>query len=415
MTLRQIIATNTHVVTTTRRFDKLSTTILLGKGLWPAGLSVSNGPDLQGLPFTEKMAALTAQHRALWEKCVLENKPLCIVEDDAWCLRTDHPALDRESLATGNVIYFLGATYPHVAAAPAGDDIVPLASGKGTHAYVITPESARVLCALEDILVVDHITDAAMRRRLTDGFLLMPGIFCQLDAPGDNGGRANFEGRHRGRLGKSVLSVDQMLGDAALIQAQMQQSLQTPWPAALDGERHPSDWRIGLDDVSVLSQIVEHLQSQCSGRPLTVLEFGPGRSTELFLRSNCIVRSFESNPDWAASLSFPPETEDRLRLQSLPLHPRETTVSELAAKTGFGYDLALVDAPSYSPKNGARDRRVTFACALQAAEVVVLHDAHSRHEQELLFEAARTSGRCIRRIDTRIGMAVLFKPGSLTL
>jgi len=296
-----------------------------------------------------------------------------------------------------------------------GDGVARLASGMGTHAYVITPDSARVLCQMGGILVVDHITDAAMKRGLTDGFLLLPEIFCQLDAPGDIAGRANFARRHQGQYRNAVIPVEQMLGDTGIIQAQMHRSLWIPRPTVQDAHREQGDWSIGEDDMSVLSQIVEHHKSHREGCALTELEFGPGRSTDLFLNHNCMVRSFESNPARMANLSFAPEKTDRLRLRTIPLHPKDISTEELSAETGFGYDLAFVDAPSYSARTGQRDRRVTLECALQNAEVVVLHDARHAREQSLLFEAAKTAGRCIRRIDTQLGMAVLFKRGSFTL
>ena len=416
MTLRRILAENTHVVTTTRRFDKLSTTILRGQELWPGGVTVSNGPDLRGCPEPEKQAGVTAQHRALWEKCRESGVPMCIIEDDAWCLRHHHPVLDEDGITDGDPLLFLGATYPVFSTI--GDGVAVLSSSLGTHAYVITPASAAILCSIPEKPSVDHVTDAAIREGLVTGFLLLPEMFCQLDAPGDMAKRSGFLQRHRGHLGHyggPVVPADELLGDAPLAQSQMRMVMAVPQPSIRDGDRDAGDWGIGDDDAEVISVLVELLQARRPALPLSVLEFGPGRSTAIFLKHQCVIRSFESSAAWAEKVPFANEPGGLLRVTVTPLHPCQVCVSELCAITGFGYDIAFVDAPSASAGTGPRDRRVTLECALQCAGTVILHDAHKEPEQHLLFEMAQSAGRCIRMIDTKLGLAVFFRKGSFSL
>lgn len=105
----------------------------------------------------------------------------------------------------------------------------------------------------------------------------------------------------------------------------------------------------------------------------SVLEFGPGRSTECFLRSGCDVWSFEYQQRWLEYFRRVLGEHPRLRLGHFE-NNAEVRLPELA---GRRFDLAFVDAPTqeHRPAGVPHSRLNTTMTAAEHADLIVLHNA----------------------------------------
>ena len=137
----------------------------------------------------------------------------------------------------------------------------------------------------------------------------------------------------------------------------------------------------------------------------TVLEFGPGRSTEAFLETGCRVWSLEHDPKWLAAAEATLGGRAGLTLR-LFRNGAELAVPEL---DGLRFDLAFVDGPpSALYADFARLNAMRFAAA--RADVLMLHDARRPHERNTL-EVMKDGGWDVRLVETGRGLAVLTRTG----
>ena len=142
----------------------------------------------------------------------------------------------------------------------------------------------------------------------------------------------------------------------------------------------------------------------------SALEFGPGASTLALIEGGCeSILSFEHDARWLASA--------REQLAAFP-HVRVERYENLPELRPLGaeFDLAFVDSP-----NGEEKRRIrhpgqadcarfnTVLAALQAAPLVLLHDARRPGEQATL-RRVEAAGCRVSMIDTPKGIARIERP-----
>jgi predicted O-methyltransferase YrrM len=154
-------------------------------------------------------------------------------------------------------------------------------------------------------------------------------------------------------------------------------------------------WQIEAADMAILTKIVRVT------RPKRVLEFGPGRSTLLFLANCCEVDSMEYDP-----AAFDRERALFDGLSGVRLHRHGRPI--LAPLPHTRYDLALVDGPS-SRLYADHTRLDAMRFALERSDLVLLHDAKRPGEKQTIETLAR-AGYMVEIVDTPRGMAIVRRP-----
>lgn len=119
-----------------------------------------------------------------------------------------------------------------------------------------------------------------------------------------------------------------------------------------------------------------------------VLEFGPGFSTYAFLEAGCQVVTLEHSPYWHGKAQHRFKDDERVKI--VPY--MNLRVIYAPKVEGMRFDLAFVDSPQGVSKPGhvvhrgqeGLSRYNTMRFALEAAPVVLLHDANRRGERATL-------------------------------
>jgi predicted O-methyltransferase YrrM len=163
----------------------------------------------------------------------------------------------------------------------------------------------------------------------------------------------------------------------------------------------PNAWSIDDDEASFLRAFVQ------SNRTRTVLEFGPGKSTQTFLDAGCEVWSLEHDPAWherlRQQLGEPAGLRQLLQYTFWP----ELRVLDLQAER---FDLAFVDGPPTSFfRRFARLNAIEFAAA--RTDVILLHDSRREMEQNSMM-VMEEKGWVWRQLPSRRGLAVGVRSGT---
>ncbi len=116
----------------------------------------------------------------------------------------------------------------------------------------------------------------------------------------------------------------------------------------------------------------------------TVLEFGPGRSTEYFLNAGCEVWSFEYQERWLRHCRRTFAGRPRLTLGRFENVP-DVRLPELV---GRRFDMAFVDSPTaaHRPVAVPQSRLNTTLAAARYSDVILLHDVDRVHITEVSRE-----------------------------
>lgn len=137
----------------------------------------------------------------------------------------------------------------------------------------------------------------------------------------------------------------------------------------------------------------------------TVLEFGPGLSTNAFLEAGCNVDSYESMPEFLAKLEQEHAGNLNLKLR------KYDNVPEVVIEDGF-YDLALVDAPAVyigHPHAQRYARRNTMNCAIQHSNLVLIHDSNREPEKSIIRETVAKGWTAHNLCPSKRGLTILTK------
>jgi hypothetical protein len=152
-----------------------------------------------------------------------------------------------------------------------------------------------------------------------------------------------------------------------------------------------NQWSIRDDDMLVLQGVLEHAH--------TILEFGPGLSTEFFVSLGKYVDTCETMPKFAQAARaygvnvFTYTDGPDLKIEGL----REQ------------YDAAFVDGPE-TPRGTPVARWNSLEYALRLAPLVVLHDA-LRHGEAESLKRLQGLGHHVDVFRTVCGLAVIQRTG----
>jgi hypothetical protein len=183
------------------------------------------------------------------------------------------------------------------------------------------------------------------------------------------------------------------------------------WKIKKDGERPATAVVLHRKDVECFKSAVEAIGAK------TILEFGPGASTEVFARFGLLVTTVEHQQKWyeVAKERFKDYPNVRVLKgeDEIPFRVPELDDSEM-------FDMAFVDAPQgYFPKRkihkGYEDcsRYNTTLFALQRAPVVFLHDTIRPLERGTLGRLRRMDYQ-VETIKVPYGMAKITWPTKQT-
>lgn len=146
------------------------------------------------------------------------------------------------------------------------------------------------------------------------------------------------------------------------------------------------------DDQSVIEGIID------ANRVKTVLEFGPGASTAVFLNKGLLVHSCENDERWLAAANskfgsaatfFHYENVDKIKIDGLLDQ----------------YNLCFVDGPKGKP-SWSRLNSLLFCAA--KSRLILLHDS-SRGGEKQSVEVMKNIGFEAEFFDTRKGLVLLVK------
>jgi hypothetical protein len=179
------------------------------------------------------------------------------------------------------------------------------------------------------------------------------------------------------------------------------------WKTQKDGTRPAAACVLHPEDVAYLKSAVESVGAK------TILEFGPGASTEVFAGLGLLITTVEHQDKWyeVAKERFKDYPNVRVLKgeDEMPFRVPDLDDDEK-------FDLAFVDAPQgYFPKRkvhkGYEDcsRFNTALFALERAPVVLLHDATRSLERGTLCRLKRM-GYQIEMIKVPFGMAKITWP-----
>jgi predicted O-methyltransferase YrrM len=183
------------------------------------------------------------------------------------------------------------------------------------------------------------------------------------------------------------------------------------WKKSKDGSRPTSSMVLHREDVEHLKSAVADLGAK------TILEFGPGLSTEVFDGLGLQVTTVEHHDKWyeVAKERFKDKPNVRV-LKGEDEMPFRVPELDDAEK----FDMAFVDAPQgYFPMRKVHEgyedcsRFNTTIFALQHAPVVFLHDAIRPLERGTLCRLKRL-GYQIETIRVPLGMAKITWPQGQT-
>jgi predicted O-methyltransferase YrrM len=163
-------------------------------------------------------------------------------------------------------------------------------------------------------------------------------------------------------------------------------------------------WGIDEDEAGFLQDFVRLNQVR------TVLEFGPGRSTQSFLDVGCLVWSLEHDPAWLEKARQQLAHQQALKQLLLYAVEPELRIPQLEQSS---FDIAFIDGPPASFfRHFARLNAIEFAAA--RTNVILLHDANREMEcnSMLVMEEKGWHWRVLR---SARGLAVGVKPGAASL
>jgi hypothetical protein len=134
------------------------------------------------------------------------------------------------------------------------------------------------------------------------------------------------------------------------------------------------------NDLDLLRRLVKQFAVQ------TVVEFGPGRSTYVFLNEGCRVWSYEYDPKYLAKITKALGTHERLTLQPF-VNASQVTFEPPPGKV----DLVFVDSPSqhHSPGMPKTCRLDVTLAATRLSDRILLHDAKRPGEKGTSAELVR--------------------------
>lgn len=162
---------------------------------------------------------------------------------------------------------------------------------------------------------------------------------------------------------------------------------------------------IMLDDEKALTQLVKHHGAQ------SILEFGPGASTRIFLATGVQrIISCEHTDIWAAKARELYKDDPRVLLLKYHNSPADKFTAPWSGDAPK-IDLAFVDSPQgYKPAHleDGKARWNTLRFALQFAPVVAMHDAKRPGEQASL-DWCKAQGYTVTMLDTQKGIAVVTR------
>jgi hypothetical protein len=179
------------------------------------------------------------------------------------------------------------------------------------------------------------------------------------------------------------------------------------WKKKKDGERPATAVVLHNKDIECFKAAVEAIGAK------TILEFGPGASTEVFARFGLLVTTVEHQQKWyeVAKERFKDYPNVRVLKgeDEIPFRVPELDDSEM-------FDMAFVDAPQgYYPMRKAHkgyedcSRYNTTLFALQRAPVVFLHDTIRPLERGTLNRLRRMDYQ-VETIKVPYGMAKITWP-----
>ena len=156
-------------------------------------------------------------------------------------------------------------------------------------------------------------------------------------------------------------------------------------------------------ELEVVSQIVR------ANGVRTVLEFGPGRSTEYFLRAGCEVWSCEYQARWLAHWRSAFGSQPRLRLGAFE-NKAEVRIVDLPSRR---FDLAFIDAPTRRdrPEGVPYSRLNTALAAARHCDLLLLHDA-DRDGERATVEYLCASGWRRAPLESAPRLALLRRVGA---
>jgi predicted O-methyltransferase YrrM len=159
-------------------------------------------------------------------------------------------------------------------------------------------------------------------------------------------------------------------------------------------------WSIDDAEALFLQRFVELNQVK------TVLEFGPGRSTQVILDAGCEVWALEHDPKWLQIIRSQLGSAAGLKLLTSYQMAPELKISEVE---GLRFDMAFIDGPpaAFYRKFG-RINSIEFAAA--RTDVLLLHDALRDLERNSM-EVMEEKGWQWRTLPSKRGLAVGVRSG----
>lgn len=163
----------------------------------------------------------------------------------------------------------------------------------------------------------------------------------------------------------------------------------------------PNSWSIDDDEADLLRAFIQLNQTK------TVLEFGPGKSTQIFLDAGCEVWSLEHDPIWFERICEQLGQPSGLKQLILYGFQPELQIDQLEANR---FDLAFIDGPPTSFfRRFARLNAIEFAAARTG--IILLHDAKREMEQNSMA-VMEEKGWHWRQLPSRRGLAVGVRGGA---
>jgi hypothetical protein len=158
------------------------------------------------------------------------------------------------------------------------------------------------------------------------------------------------------------------------------------------------------DELRALRKFIDRHKVQ------SVLEFGPGRSTECLLDAGCQVVSLEYDSHWLAHYRSLFANQPRLKLGAFENREPVTLPDWLPQR----FDLALVDSPRGDHAKGGCSRLNTCLAAAAHADLILLHDVNRQGERATI-EQLRTLGWTCEPVPEAPKLAALRRPSAIPI
>lgn len=152
-----------------------------------------------------------------------------------------------------------------------------------------------------------------------------------------------------------------------------------------------------LDEVA-LTQIVTQYAVH------TVLEFGPGRSTKVFLRLGCLIDTYECNRQWFNHYQTIFYNDKRVQFHWFGLgdYPIKDETP------GKQWDIAFIDAPPGQYSSVSRLNSALFA--FPRSRLLAIHDSKRVRERQLIAVLKDLGCSVLAWFDTERGICLLEPP-----